>query len=216
MSPPPPPLVPAARPRARRAARQPLCRALDVLRCWGWAQALVCVAPAYARPPAAVATPRRARPSRPPARLPGPAPLTAPAPGPAPRAEVIVAPAAVHIPYVQQHLRKDFSVSAQNCWVGKGGAFTGELRRGALLACWLAGLLPLCRGLAAPPSLCWRCCWQAGAGGERLGRRAGCACAFAARGSCARAVPAPVAATVLCCRSRTPLPAWRTLLSSQR
>lgn len=29
---------------------------------------------------------------------------------------------------LQAALRKDFSVSAQNCWVGKGGAFTGELR----------------------------------------------------------------------------------------
>ncbi|KAI7844483.1 hypothetical protein COHA_001942 [Chlorella ohadii] len=41
--------------------------------------------------------------------------------------EVVVAPAAVHIPAVQAALRKDFSVSAQNCWQGKGGAFTGEL-----------------------------------------------------------------------------------------
>ncbi|KAL4857031.1 Triosephosphate isomerase [Chlorella vulgaris] len=41
--------------------------------------------------------------------------------------EVVVAPAAVHIPQVQASLRKDFSVAAQNCWVKKGGAFTGEL-----------------------------------------------------------------------------------------
>ncbi|PRW33625.1 Triosephosphate cytosolic [Chlorella sorokiniana] len=41
--------------------------------------------------------------------------------------EVVVAPAAVHIPAVQAALRKDFSVAAQNCWTGKGGAFTGEL-----------------------------------------------------------------------------------------
>lgn len=39
-----------------------------------------------------------------------------------------MAPAAVHIPAVLGALRKDFIVSAQNCWVGKGGAFTGELR----------------------------------------------------------------------------------------
>lgn len=42
--------------------------------------------------------------------------------------EVVVAPAAVHIPQVLASLRKDFSVAAQNCWVKKGGAFTGELR----------------------------------------------------------------------------------------
>ncbi|KAL4419856.1 hypothetical protein ABPG75_006954 [Micractinium tetrahymenae] len=41
--------------------------------------------------------------------------------------EVVVAPAAVHIPQVLASLRKDFSVAAQNCWVKAGGAFTGEL-----------------------------------------------------------------------------------------
>jgi hypothetical protein len=53
-----------------------------------------------------------------------------------------VAPAAVHIPQVQASLRKDFSVAAQNCWVKKGGAFTGELRWAEKgLACWWIRLL---------------------------------------------------------------------------
>ena len=43
-------------------------------------------------------------------------------------AEVVVAPAAVHITQVKDSLRKDFEVAAQNSWVKKGGAFTGELR----------------------------------------------------------------------------------------
>ena len=51
-----------------------------------------------------------------------------PPPAPPYPAEVVVAPAAVHIPQVLSSLRKDFSVAAQNCWVKKGGAFTGELR----------------------------------------------------------------------------------------
>ncbi|GAB4815782.1 hypothetical protein N2152v2_002828 [Parachlorella kessleri] len=41
--------------------------------------------------------------------------------------EVVVAPAAVHITQVKDSLRKDFEVAAQNSWVKKGGAFTGEL-----------------------------------------------------------------------------------------
>lgn len=36
-------------------------------------------------------------------------------------------------PQVLSSLRKDFSVSAQNCWVKAGGAFTGELRWACLL-----------------------------------------------------------------------------------
>ena len=42
--------------------------------------------------------------------------------------EVVVAPVALHIPYVQDHLRKDFKVAAQNAWVKGNGAYTGELR----------------------------------------------------------------------------------------
>lgn len=43
-------------------------------------------------------------------------------------AEVVIAPPAVYLPLVKDTLRKDFFVSAQNSWVGKGGAFTGETR----------------------------------------------------------------------------------------
>ena len=42
--------------------------------------------------------------------------------------EVVVAPVALHIPYVQDHLRKDFKVAAQNAWVKGNGAYTGESR----------------------------------------------------------------------------------------
>ena len=42
--------------------------------------------------------------------------------------EVVVASVALHIPYVQDHLRKDFKVAAQNAWVKGNGAYTGEIR----------------------------------------------------------------------------------------
>lgn len=32
------------------------------------------------------------------------------------------------IPLVKSMLRTDFQIAAQNCWKGKGGAFTGEIR----------------------------------------------------------------------------------------
>lgn len=35
---------------------------------------------------------------------------------------------ALHIPYVQEKLRKDFKVAAQNAWVKGSGAYTGEIR----------------------------------------------------------------------------------------
>lgn len=43
-------------------------------------------------------------------------------------AEVIVSPPFVFIPLVKSLLRADFQIAAQNCWVKKGGAFTGEIR----------------------------------------------------------------------------------------
>lgn len=43
-------------------------------------------------------------------------------------AEVVVSPPFVFIPYVKSELRSEFHVAAQNCWVKKGGAFTGEIR----------------------------------------------------------------------------------------
>lgn len=41
--------------------------------------------------------------------------------------EVVVGPTFVHIPYTLANLRKDFAVSAQNCWVKGSGAYTGEI-----------------------------------------------------------------------------------------
>ncbi len=35
---------------------------------------------------------------------------------------------ALHIPYVQEKLRKDFKIAAQNAWVKGSGAYTGEIR----------------------------------------------------------------------------------------
>ncbi|CAO1944468.1 unnamed protein product, partial [Urochloa humidicola] len=41
--------------------------------------------------------------------------------------EVVVSPPFVFLPQVKGLLRLDFAVAAQNCWVRKGGAFTGEI-----------------------------------------------------------------------------------------
>ena len=43
-------------------------------------------------------------------------------------AEVVVSPPYVFLPVVKSQLRPEFQVAAQNCWVKKGGAFTGEVR----------------------------------------------------------------------------------------
>lgn len=41
---------------------------------------------------------------------------------------MIVAPTFVHLDYVQQNIDDSkYSVSAQNCWTGKSGAYTGEV-----------------------------------------------------------------------------------------
>ncbi|KAJ6895465.1 hypothetical protein NC651_021845 [Populus alba x Populus x berolinensis] len=42
-------------------------------------------------------------------------------------AEVVVSPPFVFLPVVKGLLRPDFQVAAQNCWVRRGGAFTGEI-----------------------------------------------------------------------------------------
>ncbi|KAG8495013.1 hypothetical protein CXB51_012718 [Gossypium anomalum] len=42
--------------------------------------------------------------------------------------EVVVSPPFVFLTFVKSLLRSDFHVAAQNCWVRKGGAFTGEIR----------------------------------------------------------------------------------------
>ncbi|GMN57198.1 hypothetical protein TIFTF001_026306 [Ficus carica] len=41
--------------------------------------------------------------------------------------EVVVSPPYVYLPLVKSILRPDFHVAAQNCWVKKGGAYTGEV-----------------------------------------------------------------------------------------
>ncbi|KMT05240.1 hypothetical protein BVRB_7g173820 [Beta vulgaris subsp. vulgaris] len=41
--------------------------------------------------------------------------------------EVVVSPPFVFLTLVKNLLRTDFHVAAQNCWVRKGGAFTGEI-----------------------------------------------------------------------------------------
>ncbi|KAK3169184.1 hypothetical protein Dsin_000042 [Dipteronia sinensis] len=41
--------------------------------------------------------------------------------------EVVVSPPFVFLTLVKNLLRSDFHVAAQNCWVRKGGAFTGEV-----------------------------------------------------------------------------------------
>ncbi|XP_022746439.1 triosephosphate isomerase, cytosolic [Durio zibethinus] len=41
--------------------------------------------------------------------------------------EVVISPPFVFLPLVKSSLRPDFHVAAQNCWVKKGGAFTGEV-----------------------------------------------------------------------------------------
>lgn len=41
--------------------------------------------------------------------------------------DVVVAPPFVHLDLVQASLMMPYNISAQNCWVSKGGAFTGEV-----------------------------------------------------------------------------------------
>ncbi|CAM6124752.1 unnamed protein product [Calypogeia fissa] len=41
--------------------------------------------------------------------------------------EVVISPPYVFLSLVRESLRSDFQVAAQNCWVSKGGAFTGEI-----------------------------------------------------------------------------------------
>ena len=43
----------------------------------------------------------------------------------------------MHISQVKDSLRKDFEVAAQNSWVKKGGAFTGELRWAEKVWSWV-------------------------------------------------------------------------------
>ncbi|KAL4519139.1 hypothetical protein Ndes2526A_g00242 [Nannochloris sp. 'desiccata'] len=41
--------------------------------------------------------------------------------------DVVVAPTFIHLDYVKHNLSAPYKVSAQDCWTGKGGAFTGEI-----------------------------------------------------------------------------------------
>ena len=42
--------------------------------------------------------------------------------------DVVVAPSFVYLDQVKASLTDRIEVSAQNSWIGKGGAFTGEIR----------------------------------------------------------------------------------------
>jgi triosephosphate isomerase len=46
-------------------------------------------------------------------------------------ADVVVAPPFIYIDQVKNSLTGRIEVSAQNVWIGKGGAYTGEIRLGA-------------------------------------------------------------------------------------
>lgn len=43
--------------------------------------------------------------------------------------DVIIAPIFLHLPYVIDHINSKYKVAAQNCWVERPGAHTGEVRR---------------------------------------------------------------------------------------
>lgn len=50
---------------------------------------------------------------------------------------MVVSPPFVFLPVVKNLLRPDFQIAAQNCWVRKGGAFTGEVRYVMVLSYYL-------------------------------------------------------------------------------
>jgi|EP01047_Picozoa_sp_COSAG01_P071182 triosephosphate isomerase len=54
-----------------------------------------------------------------------------------PGVEVFCAVPDVYIDYTKALLRPDFAISAQNCWTGKGGAYTGQISAEMLLDCGL-------------------------------------------------------------------------------
>ena len=64
-----------------------------------------------------------------------------------------MSPTFVHIPAVLASLRKDFYVSAQNCWIKAGGAFTGEIRCGCVCGGGEGGR---CLFSPTPPHACTR------------------------------------------------------------
>ena len=48
------------------------------------------------------------------------------------RADVVVAPSAVHVDHVRQIAKPEIAVAAQNSYIEASGAFTGENRCGEL------------------------------------------------------------------------------------
>jgi triosephosphate isomerase len=40
---------------------------------------------------------------------------------------VVIAPPFLYLDQVKKSIKADYKISAQNCWIGKGGAFTGEI-----------------------------------------------------------------------------------------
>ena len=40
---------------------------------------------------------------------------------------MVIAPPFLYLDQVKKSIKADYKLSAQNCWVGKGGAFTGEI-----------------------------------------------------------------------------------------
>uniref|UniRef100_A0A7S0T9W0 Triosephosphate isomerase n=1 Tax=Erythrolobus madagascarensis TaxID=708628 RepID=A0A7S0T9W0_9RHOD len=53
------------------------------------------------------------------------------------KVEVVCFPPAIYAMYARDLLRKDFQMGVQNCWVGKGGAFTGETAADMIVDCGL-------------------------------------------------------------------------------
>eukprot|EP00871_Galdieria_phlegrea_P005588 jgi/Galph1/602/GphlegSOOS_G5317.1 len=41
--------------------------------------------------------------------------------------EVVCTPPAIYAQFAREKLRSDFQLGLQNCWIGKGGAYTGEI-----------------------------------------------------------------------------------------
>jgi triosephosphate isomerase len=44
-----------------------------------------------------------------------------------PEVDVVISPTFVHLETVKQTIKGPYEIAAQNCWTGKGGAFTGEI-----------------------------------------------------------------------------------------
>uniref|UniRef100_A0A7S0ZI50 Triosephosphate isomerase n=1 Tax=Timspurckia oligopyrenoides TaxID=708627 RepID=A0A7S0ZI50_9RHOD len=51
------------------------------------------------------------------------------------KVEVVCFPSFLYADYARGLLRKDFEMGVQNCWIGKGGAFTGEVAADMIVDC---------------------------------------------------------------------------------